>query len=165
MLVWAAVSNLARVLDPEELDRAEGARGHLVVVVPDAWLEAGDVVEIVVPVRVTCARCEGGGCDDCGRSGALRLAANEPERTLRLALPAAIEARNVVRLVRPLGPDAGLEQLWVELRTAAEASPFCRRLPRDRAVARGYALLAREPRLVGILLVLAVVLAAWLGLR
>jgi hypothetical protein len=160
------VSKLARVLDPEELDRAEGARGRLVVEVPDAWLAGGDTIEVVVPPRVACARCDGGGCDACGRSGALRLPEDEAARTLRLSLPTTAEA-SIVRLVRPLGPDAGLEQLWLELRAADEASPFCRRLTRASAGQRGYAALARGPLLVAVLLALALVLVltALLGLR
>jgi hypothetical protein len=147
------------VLDPEELDRAPGPRGRLVVEVPAPWLAAGDAVEIVVPRRMTCARCEGGGCDDCGRSGALRLPADETARTLQLRLPVQGTARNVVRLVRPLGPEAGIEQLSVELRVAPEPSPFCQRLaPPEPTVRPSYAAAL-------IALALALLLAAVLSLR
>jgi len=157
---YVVSSTLGRVLDPEELDRAEGPRGRILLDVPDAWLAAGDAVELVVPARVTCARCEGGGCDECGRSGALRLPVDEAARTLRFSLPATT-ARNVVRLVRPLGEDAGLEQLWVELRAAEQASSFCRRLPGDRAgFARASTFLT-----VALVLAAALALAAFLGLR
>jgi hypothetical protein len=162
------VTQLARVLDPEALDRAEGPRGRVVVDVPDAWSAAGDAVEMVVPLRVTCARCEGGGCDDCGRSGALRLPAGEAERTLVFSLPEAPEAPGVallLRLARPLGPDAGLAQLWIEVRSAPEASPFVRRLPRDRARARGYATLAGGATVLAVLLAFALLVAVLSGRR
>jgi hypothetical protein len=162
------VAQLARVLDPEALDRAEGPWGRVVVEVPDAWSAAGDAVEMVVPLRVACARCEGGGCDDCGRSGALRLPAEEAARTLVFSLPEAPEAPGVarlLRLVRPLGPDAGLAQLWIEVRSAPEASPFVRRLPRDRSGARGYATLAGGATVLAILLALALLVAVLSGRR
>lgn len=165
MLGWAAVSKLGRVLDPEELDRAVGPRGRLVVQVPGAWLAEGDAVEIVVPARVACARCEGGGCDECGRSGALRLPEEEPARTLQLTLPVSGAERTVVRLVRPFGEEAGIEQLWVELHVAPQPSPFCRQLPRHE---EGATIPARPygAPLVALAVALAMaVLAAVLGLR
>ena len=163
------MSKLARVLDPEELDRAEGSRGRFVLDLPEAWLEAGGAIELVVPARVTCARCDGGGCDDCGRSGGLRLGGDELARTLQLALPAATHdfraARSIVRLARPLGASAELDQLWIELRPAPEPSPFCKRVPHDRGRTRGVALLAREPMIVSLLVALALLLLAYAGLR
>jgi hypothetical protein len=155
------VAELGRVLDPEELAQAEGPRGRLVVDVPDAW-RPGSTIELVVPVRLACARCLGGGCDDCGRSGAVRLPAEEAARTLRFALPEmADEARRVLRLVRPLGAEVGLEQLLVELRRAPSASPFARRLPGagDRAP------LAPALVVVAVLVVVALAAAAIASLR
>lgn len=41
--------------------------------VPRAWLETGELVEFELPRNVTCAACDGGGCDACERSGAITL--------------------------------------------------------------------------------------------
>ena len=115
---------LGSVLERDDGTGQAGPRGRLTVDVLEAWLEAGTVLEIVVPARLACARCEGGGCDECGRSGAIRIAGAEEERRLRITLS---ESARGLRLTRPLGPDAGLDQLIVELRAAAVPSGFCRR--------------------------------------
>ncbi|HSO40362.1 MAG TPA: hypothetical protein VLT33_47880 [Labilithrix sp.] len=156
------METLGRLLDPEELDRRGGATGRLTVDVLEAWLESGDAVEIIVPQRLACARCEGGGCDACGRSGAFRVTVDEAARTLQLTLPVAGPGRSVVRLVRPFGAAAGVEQLWVELRASAQASPFCRQLP--RAPAASPSLLTR-PVWIALLVAFAVLLAVLLGAR
>jgi len=41
--------------------------------VPAAWLESGEVVEFELPRNLTCAACEGGGCDACQRAGAITM--------------------------------------------------------------------------------------------
>ena len=42
--------------------------------VPRSWLETGEVVvELELPRNLTCAACDGGGCDACERSGAITL--------------------------------------------------------------------------------------------
>jgi hypothetical protein len=70
--------------------------------VPQAWLEAGEVVEFELPRNLSCAACEGGGCDSCERSGAITLRGRQelPEFlqvTLPVRLPEANgEARGVV---------------------------------------------------------------------
>jgi hypothetical protein len=114
---------LGSVLEHDDL--TAGPRGRLTVDVLEAWLEAGTVLEIVVPVRLACARCEGGGCDACGKSGAIRINGGEQERSLQVTLS---ESARGLRLMRPLGADAGLDQLIVELRPAAVPSDFCRRV-------------------------------------
>jgi hypothetical protein len=48
------------------------------VEVPIEWLEEGASVSIVLPRLLNCARCEGGGCDVCGRKGAFEQAAEGP---------------------------------------------------------------------------------------
>ncbi|MBI4954871.1 MAG: hypothetical protein HY908_22810 [Myxococcales bacterium] len=70
---------LARLVDRAALDEAPGPRGRLRVTVPESWLATPSELEIRVPARLTCARCDGGGCDACGRSGAVRAFA-ESER-------------------------------------------------------------------------------------
>ena len=117
-------TQLGNVLERDDPSVETGPRGRLIVDVLDAWLVAGTVLEIVLPARLACARCEGGGCDACGRSGAIRIDRGEHDRTVRVTLS---ESARGLRLVRPLGPDAGLDQLILELRPAAVPSPFCRR--------------------------------------
>jgi hypothetical protein len=149
------------VLDPEALDRTEGTRGLMTVELPREWLTAGDTVDIVVPARVACARCEGGGCDRCDRSGALRIPGDEARRTLRLALPRPAGERTRVRVACPFGDDANLEQLWVDLRPAAAPSPFCHRVAPEAAIVA----LPSARWIVAILLVVVAVLAALLTRR
>jgi hypothetical protein len=57
--------------------------------VPRAWLESGEVIELELPRNLSCAACDGGGCDQCERSGAITLRAREelPE-ILHVTLPA-----------------------------------------------------------------------------
>ena len=62
-------------------------------------------------------RCDGGGCDSCGRSGAIRLDLSEAERTTHVVLPA--EARDAMR-IRLVKPVEGLEQLTLEVRLKPE---------------------------------------------
>ena len=65
-------SSLGRVVDPGALDLSAGPRARLSVEVPEAWLAEGADVAVTAPARLVCARCDGGGCDGCARSGALR---------------------------------------------------------------------------------------------
>ena len=57
--------------------------------VPRAWLESGESVEFELPRNLSCAACDGGGCDLCERSGAITLRGREelPE-LLQVTLPA-----------------------------------------------------------------------------
>jgi hypothetical protein len=119
-------SALGRVLDPRALDEGTGARGRLRFEVPAAWLDEGCRLDILVPRRVPCARCDGGGCDACGKSGVLRAPDAEAERRLEILLPEACGDAVALRLVDPFG--AGLvEQLILEIRVG-DASPSVTRL-------------------------------------
>ncbi len=57
--------------------------------VPRAWLASGEVIELELPRNLSCAACDGGGCDLCERSGAITLRGREelPE-ILSVTLPA-----------------------------------------------------------------------------
>jgi hypothetical protein len=70
--------------------------------VPRAWLESGELIEFELPRNLSCAACDGGGCDLCERSGAITLRGRQelPE-ILQVTLPARKaeengEARGVV---------------------------------------------------------------------
>ncbi|MEO8903476.1 MAG: hypothetical protein ABI488_14770 [Polyangiaceae bacterium] len=57
--------------------------------VPRAWLESGEVVEFELPRNLSCAACDGGGCDLCERSGAITLRGrDELPEILHVTLPA-----------------------------------------------------------------------------
>lgn len=59
---------LARVTN--DVDEPRGPDVLHNVEVPMEWLEEGASISIGLPRLLTCARCEGGGCDVCGRKGA-----------------------------------------------------------------------------------------------
>ncbi len=53
------------------------------------WLATGEVVELELPRNLACAACGGGGCDSCGRSGAITLRKkSEPAEVVEVTLPA-----------------------------------------------------------------------------
>lgn len=108
------MTQLARVLDPAAHDALTGTHGKMSVELSEG--DRGEAVTLILPRRVVCARCDGGGCDSCGRSGAIRLDDDDAARTTHFVVPSGGDARFRVRLVRPLGDDAGLEQLTVEVR-------------------------------------------------
>lgn len=66
---------------------------------PEQWFSEGASIEVRLPRLLSCARCEGGGCDQCGRRGAFeREAAGAPE-LVEVTLPAqAVIAPLRVRL-------------------------------------------------------------------
>ena len=67
----ALVTVLARVTN--DLDEPRGPDVLYTVEVPMEWLEEGASVSIALPRLLPCARCEGGGCDVCGRKGAFEI--------------------------------------------------------------------------------------------
>jgi hypothetical protein len=69
--------------------------------VPLAWLEAGEVIELELPRNLSCAACEGGGCDSCNRSGALTLRG-------RQELPEFLQVTLPVRKPEPDGDERGV---------------------------------------------------------
>jgi hypothetical protein len=56
--------------------------------VPQEWLERGALIELEVPRNLRCASCQGGGCDQCERSGAISLRSRgEPPEIIQVTLP------------------------------------------------------------------------------
>jgi hypothetical protein len=56
--------------------------------VPRAWLDAGEKVEFELPRNLSCAACDGGGCDICERAGAVTLRGrHELPELLSVTLP------------------------------------------------------------------------------
>ncbi|MEO6599215.1 MAG: hypothetical protein ABIQ16_05030 [Polyangiaceae bacterium] len=125
---------LARVIT-RTLDVPRGPDVVHRIRVPQAWLESGEVVEFELPRNLSCAACEGGGCDSCERSGAITLRGRQelPE-ILHVTLPARTpeangEARGVVIRIPEQGglpPEhgdvlpRGLLLLRVEIAEAAD---------------------------------------------
>lgn len=83
---------LSEVLARVTSRAVEGPRGPDVlhrVKVKRGWLATGEVVELELPRNLACASCGGGGCDSCGRSGAITLRTkDEPAEMLEVTLPA-----------------------------------------------------------------------------
>lgn len=95
--------------------------------VPSSWAEEGATLRVLVPRRLACARCDGGGCDGCERSGAYRL----PERAaeLTLELPAGSGSGVALRLEDPFSGQGPVEQLIVEIRVGPTTSDGVHRIP------------------------------------
>ncbi|WP_437671775.1 hypothetical protein [Sorangium sp. So ce131] len=131
-------AELGQVIDREGLDTSDGSWGRVSVGVPAAWVHEGMHIEITVPDRVVCARCEGGGCDSCARSGAHRTPVEPAARKLQIRLPGGLPERMTLRLVRPFGEHAPLDQLFIAVRADSAASPGVRRIapPPADALAR-----------------------------
>ena len=67
--------------------------------VPRGWLTEGATIEVVLPRNLTCARCDGGGCDACDRSGAITVRGrDDPPDLVPVNLPAG--ERNTPFLIR-----------------------------------------------------------------
>ncbi len=116
-----ADGTLGRLLDPRALDEGAGPRGRVQITVPAAWLEGGCRIEILTPRRLPCARCDGGGCDACGKSGVLRAPDDEAARRLEITLPGTQNEAVALRLADPFGPGV-VDQLIVEVRVGAPSA-------------------------------------------
>jgi len=80
-------------------------------------------VRIEVPARVACSRCDGGGCDSCNRSGAIKLDGSPAHRTLTARLPYDVSSGVALRIVDPFGEGGPLEVLLIELRPSDAPDP------------------------------------------
>lgn len=153
---------LGRVTDPAALDAESGSIASLDLHVPGTW--AGRRVRIAVPRRFPCGRCGGGGCDRCGRSGAFVVRGpgyrgqGEASRevSFEMQLPPVIAVKPVlVRLPRPFGEDAGVDQLHVVI----DDGPPDPRVTFVDGLAPPPPASSRTWAVLGVLLVLALVLA------
>jgi len=112
---------LSEVLARVKSRAVEGPRGPDVlhrVKVRREWLAVGEVVELELPRNLACAACGGGGCDRCGRSGAITLRQrDEPAEMVEVTLPARggddlPDSRGITLRIPELG---GLPELGSEL--------------------------------------------------
>lgn len=82
MSTTLAKVTLESLTEPRGPDVAHAIR------VPEAWLARGASIEVELPRQLNCAHCQGGGCDQCERAGAIRLRqANELPETVLVSLP------------------------------------------------------------------------------
>ncbi|MEZ4444184.1 MAG: hypothetical protein R3B72_34245 [Polyangiaceae bacterium] len=116
------VTSLGRVVDKQALDESEGTRASVALVVPAGWLTEGAQLEVLPAKLLACARCDGGGCDGCDRSGALRAPRDEEARRFRLTLPSGAPASGVLlRLVKPF-EEGEIDQLLVRVKAGESPS-------------------------------------------
>jgi len=122
------LTELGRLLDKDALENDSGARARVKISVPAAWADDTALVEITVARTLVCARCDGGGCDGCHRSGALRGPAKEAARRVRIRLPQNLRDGVALRIAQPFGRGSAITQLWIEVRPSAEPSAAVRRV-------------------------------------
>ena len=85
---------LAQVLG--DLDIPRGPDLAFSTQVPSDWFRPGTVLRIALPERLSCAECQGGGCDRCDRKGAIRLReADEEQEIVRITLPQTLNESNI----------------------------------------------------------------------
>jgi hypothetical protein len=121
-------------MDPETLDGLRGPDGALEITVPGAWLDEGARIRVRVPRLVTCAACQGGGCEQCGLSGALSTRERgEAEKQADLTLPKKTPPPGARLRLPRLGGEAEEEQvprghLLVHVKPGAAPDPIVARL-------------------------------------
>lgn len=116
-------NELGRVLDPQQVSASAGPIAKINVAMPAAW--AGSLIQLDVPLLLSCGACDGGGCDRCNRSGAVRR--SEPSSLVQLTLPAVLGEGVRVRLVRPFDSEE-LEILLVDVVPCETPSPCCQQV-------------------------------------
>lgn len=97
---------LGSVLDREAVAGAVGAHVTMGIVIPSAWAADGATVTVAPKKRLVCARCDGGGCDGCGRGGAVVLSDDDAARSFTVVLPAGMGEVAAVRVPRPFGKNS-----------------------------------------------------------
>ncbi len=129
-------AQLAQVVDPEALDACDGTRAKLALNVDRTWMQEGATLRVAVPKRLPCARCDGGGCDGCDRSGVLRGPDAVQARTLTVELPGDQPggATVVLRLTKPFADDT-IAQLLIHLSPANAPDPRITKVTRSAALA------------------------------
>lgn len=125
---------------------------------PRAWAEQGARIAVTLPKRLGCARCHGGGCDGCQRSGALRTPQDPTQRRVRFDVPGGSDRAVAVRVCWPFGRECKIAQIIFEVHLGDESSPHVERLRplRDAVEIAEHPLPAPslDLRLVGVLLVI-----------
>lgn len=157
------MSRLGKLIDRGALDADEGPRARARVTVPAAWADGASLLEVTVPRALECARCDGGGCDACGRSGALRGPESDAARVVRLRLPRGLGDGVALRLARPFGRGSEITQLWLEVRPGDAPGKSVRRLAGTRDGRRVLPRMVLAAALLVVILGAALALITWIG--
>jgi len=80
---------LARVT--QDLDEPRGPDVACSIEVPEAWFLVGATLQIALPRLLSCARCDGGGCDACERRGAFEQQAAGIASEVAVVLPVPVD--------------------------------------------------------------------------
>lgn len=161
---------LGRVLSDADLEGPRGPDVRHDVTVPASWLHEGAQITLELPRLLACAACQGGGCDKCGRSGAVELRARgaEAER-VELELPESEQAV-LIRLPRRGGRGGEGEErghLLLTVSPGERASDGVRQgaapSRKERTQAEALAVLPARPAGAPLLAVLALVALTVLG--
>ncbi len=98
--------------------------------VESAWVERGVTIEVELPRNLTCAACDGGGCDTCERSGAITVRGRQdPVDLVEVALPAGqMDVPFVIRIpehggLPPAGSDLPRGHLLLRVEPSTESDP------------------------------------------
>lgn len=110
---------------------------------------------VVAPGRVPCSRCDGGGCDACNRSGAIKLDPVPARRTLIASLPPDLDSPVALRIVNPFGEGGALEVLFLHVHPSAAPDPNVNPLSHDHRFRAAYVPTAVALALAALALVLA----------
>jgi hypothetical protein len=97
----------------QDLDEPRGPDVACSIEVPQAWFLLGATLQITLPRLLSCARCDGGGCDACERRGAFEQQAAGIASEVAVVLPTqSAERCAAVRLRLPaLGARAAEAEL------------------------------------------------------
>ncbi|MFO0553875.1 MAG: hypothetical protein U0271_36165 [Polyangiaceae bacterium] len=121
------MGELGRVADPSAFDREGLVTARVRVGVPVSWALA--TLDITLPKLLACAACDGGGCDRCQRSGALR---SSGVVVIRVQLPAELARGVVLRVPDPFTSSddtpVRVDVLLVEVVPAEVPAASCRRV-------------------------------------
>lgn len=137
--------------------------------VPATWLVAGATVRVRLPRLLSCAACSGGGCDACGRAGAVSVSGKEEApKELEVSFGARPKAEAlVIRIPERGAPDPtgalprGVLLLTIVPGEAADAGVelACEESGIERVAARELDFpLERRIRILGLLALVLVIL-------
>lgn len=111
-----------------DLDQARGPDVIFSIVVEPRCF--GRTITVEIPRNLNCARCEGGGCDDCKRGGAVSLRERSEEvHSIEVALPCFKKSESDLCLRIPHeggpspDPSLGRGHLFLTVRAGTESSP------------------------------------------
>jgi hypothetical protein len=164
---------LGRITKPVDGERGPDASYELRL--PVEWLAQGASIEFELPRHLACAVCGGGGCDACGRSGALSVRGkDEPPEVVPVTLPMLESGPEPAGLVLripqcgglpPVGHDVPRGHLLLRVLPGETTPATVRRIDRSvRTASRGPGRGRLRPSVRHVamaLLVLAALLAAW----